>query len=315
MLSWKNRRDRHSHGLNALEQLALQGDYNATLSHNLTEAKLIVYETQPNRILKSNAFRSALHSTRRLISNLPHLQQRAEQHWQQQQLLNLQRILSEARAHALAAAERNEDAREVLMLLSKFLGVSALSEVGGALNGEHSRRSSSASTGRSQIMGAAMQRGWQAVQTASSAGVQNVRTILDRYRDTSPSATNEHGAPDKDSVNGAQSLPIAHISTNQIEHPLPLAQSAVEGRTSLPSTQAPLSSSTRRMPSESASSSTATHSAHSSQLSLIASDDVSLREARLARRRSDAAERRRRVAALRATRRLSTNVDEPSKLR
>ncbi|PXF44373.1 hypothetical protein BWQ96_05816 [Gracilariopsis chorda] len=200
MFSWKNQKDRDKHGLNALEQLALQGDYKATLSHNLTEAKLILYETQPKRVFKSNAYRAAVEASRRLIGNIAYMEHNVSEDWQHQVVSHLRHTLETARQNALGAAAENIGAREVVGLLSKFLGVSELSDMSSALLAGAGATTSSASLlsgtsdntrmrGRTggaaggeamRVAGAAAQRGWRAMESASAAGVQNVVKLLNR---------------------------------------------------------------------------------------------------------------------------------------
>ncbi|KAI0559355.1 hypothetical protein FGB62_156g07 [Gracilaria domingensis] len=112
-------------------------------------------------------------------------------------------MLSEARLNAMAAVDKNIAAREVVGLLSKFLGISELANLGGALADSSTAQASlssetpatSGSTAASmrrvgaegaEAVGAAMQRGWRTMESVGSSSMKNVRKLLNRERDASP---------------------------------------------------------------------------------------------------------------------------------
>ncbi|KAI0563515.1 RNA-binding transcriptional accessory protein [Gracilaria domingensis] len=155
-------------------------------------------------------------------------------------------MLSEARLNAMAAVDKNIAAREVVGLLSKFLGMSELTDLGGVLADSSTAQAShssvtpatSGSTAASmrrvgaegaEAVGAAMQRGWRTMESVGASSVKNMRKLLNRERDaSSPSRARD-----------APSSPPDSPSSEPMIAPGGSSSSAASGMTAARSGEAP----------------------------------------------------------------------------
>lgn len=98
----------------------------AVLTHNLSHAEILVYETASERIFRALALRNALLPARALVGTVPNLRARATDHTQLDLLERLAQLVHAARANAFHRRFAYGTAYDLYLLTSAFLGLSPL---------------------------------------------------------------------------------------------------------------------------------------------------------------------------------------------
>lgn len=128
MHGFKHRTQRLKRGYTAIQARARQGDYEARLKNNIFEARVIAFETSPHRLIPRHSYKNALFATRRLISNTFLLRKNASTNAHHAVLNKTEALLLAARDHAMVKSFDVSVAQDVFVLLSHYLGLTAVPE-------------------------------------------------------------------------------------------------------------------------------------------------------------------------------------------